>query len=299
VGEIVCATGGTACLSLSAHTTDATHAIRFTASSGQSFIDNASVRTNELTYNASNGAGIRKTDAFGGIILFAGRIDYLTIDRLQLQIANATSSGGYLVFDGGQGGTHVVFQDLLLSTLSTSGSTSVNWAPLLARNVLLVNRTSAAANGFNHSAAINGTYIGVGAVRISGATVGGTAFARAAGVPILQSSYSFGYSTASATGWDGTNSKNNATDQSSIAGSSNQTSVTYTSSSPFTSAASAFDFRPVTAAPGLAANGYLDATNAPNDITGSLRPSTPTIGPWELLPATPSTAPTVRRRVIR
>jgi hypothetical protein len=35
----------------------------------------------------------------------------------------------------------------------------------------------------------------------------------------------------------------------------------------------------------LAANGFLDGTNAPNDISKTARANPPTIGAWELIAA--------------
>src|ERR1035437_9016454 len=49
---------------LAAHTTNSTHTLLLTAAAGQSFQDNANVRTNALKYNVSNGVGIRSTAGY-------------------------------------------------------------------------------------------------------------------------------------------------------------------------------------------------------------------------------------------
>ncbi len=53
-------------LNVSGSTTDATRYKELTTYAGASFVDNAGVQTNALRYNASNGAGIRNSYAWGG-----------------------------------------------------------------------------------------------------------------------------------------------------------------------------------------------------------------------------------------
>jgi hypothetical protein len=57
-------TGGGSILTLTGHTTDASHTITLTTGPGQSFRDNANVQTNALRYNAANGVAIT-SDAGG------------------------------------------------------------------------------------------------------------------------------------------------------------------------------------------------------------------------------------------
>jgi hypothetical protein len=68
-------------------------------------------------------------------------------------------------------------------------------------------------------------------------------------------------------------------------GANAQHSVSYTSATPFTDGAAAtLDCRAI-AATALAGNGAKDATNAPNDISGTVRATACTIGVWELAAA--------------
>jgi hypothetical protein len=75
----------------------------------------------------------------------------------------------------------------------------------------------------------------------------------------------------------------NATDLASgLPGSTgNHHNVIYSAGGPFVDAAGLNDLRPVVGS-SLFQNGYLDTTNAPNDITGLARGTSPTIGAWEV-----------------
>jgi hypothetical protein len=74
-------TGSSTLLSLSGHTTDASHTITLTTGAGQSFRDNANVQTNALAYNVNNGVGLRLTDSYANVI--ACFDSYVTISNLQ------------------------------------------------------------------------------------------------------------------------------------------------------------------------------------------------------------------------
>lgn len=283
-------TGTGTLVTFSALTTDSTHTVTVTAAAGQSYRDNASVRTNALKYNVSNGVGVRKTDDYSNLFLMSGVVNYLTISRLQLS-KSATGPGSSIYHDTA-GGANLVLRDLICEHLGNSGTGIFVSGGALLVNVLFIARSSNAITAFGQgNAGGNATFIACGAVRPSDFTAGGTGFNRSYGSPVLTSCYSFGFTTASSSGF-GAGSSNNATEQSSIAGSSNQTSMTYNSSTPFTNAAdSTRDFRSI-ASTSLVANGLLDATNAPNDISGTARPSNSDIGVWQVA----SSSPTVVQR---
>src|SRR6478672_9252824 len=61
-------TGSATLLTLSGHTTDASHTITLTTGPGQSFRDNANVQTNALNYSSSSGVGINSSVAYAGTI---------------------------------------------------------------------------------------------------------------------------------------------------------------------------------------------------------------------------------------
>lgn len=252
-------------------------------------MDNGNVRTNALRYNRANGVAIRKTDDFGSLFAITGAVDYLSITRLQLS-KSATSTGGIIV-NMQASVNHAFFKDLIIEHAGNSGNVATVAGSLGAPkwiNVLIIQKSNSAVTCIEAQGGSQ-AFIGVGCVKTG--TAGGTAFNRTGGTPTLVNSYAFGFTTASSGTWGTSN--NNATDQSSITGSSNQTSVSYSTSTFTNITGGSEDFRVVSGA-SLIANGVLDATNAPNDISGSTRPNPPTIGPWEQNPAGGSA---VRRRV--
>lgn len=266
-------------------TTDATRFIDLYAASGQSFQDNANVRTNALKYNVSNGVGIRKTDNYTGCIKVGSQ--YTRVRRLQLKHDTGTLGNQYVLqIISGNGTADFSFgKDLVIEAGSSPASAVNSWQSIMV-NILSIGLDSSAGGSLGDTDNAS-TWIGCGAVRCADKTAGGTAFLANYGTNVLQSCYCFGFSTA--TGGSGTwggASKNNATNLASgLPGSSNQHSVTYNQTTPFTDAnLSTRDLRSI-ASTSLAANGFLDATNAPNDISGTARTATPTIGVWEIASA--------------
>ncbi len=261
-------------------TQDATRYKELTTAAGQSFSDNASVRTNALRYNVSNGCGHRVNSnysgAFGGVGL--GKLS-------RWQIANDGTGGACA-------GPTVGPQEArdLICEARAGGGGAVGVGPQgLVVNVLAVAYGSGV--GFTGGAAYGGgatVFIGCAAMRPTDvSSAGRTGFSSAGGSCVLTSCVSFGSATpASAGGWSGSSSYNATEASSGLPGSNNQHSVTYTAATPFEQASSggALDFRAI-AATDLDGNGFLDATNAPEDISNSTRPSSPTIGVWELSPA--------------
>src|SRR5215471_8228316 len=98
----------TSTLSFSGHTTDSTHTITLTTGPGQSFRDNASVRTNPLVYDASKGVGVRITTANA---LLTVSDNFVTISNLQLY---KVASGSRVVNVGGSGPTNMQLLDCIL-----------------------------------------------------------------------------------------------------------------------------------------------------------------------------------------
>ncbi len=266
-------------LSISGFTTSTSHKIIFTAAAGQSFQDAAGVRTNALKYNQSNGVGLRTTVDYTGSVI---NVDNANIQVTRLQV-KADGSHDIGIAAESASTSNVLLQDCICQGVSRltfgiygSGCLAINVCGYLS---------GSSGNGCNIK---NGAKaIGCVLIRDPAQTAAGTGAVSAYTNSVLQSCAFFGFSTCvSASGWDTTNSKNNATDQSSgLPGSSNQHSVTFNSTSPFTNAAAASLNLIAIAATTLAANGFLDGTNAPNDISGYARAATPTIGAWEITAA--------------
>lgn len=256
-------------------TADATRYLELTAATGQSFQDHASVRTNALRYNQSNGVAVTITNNYASTI---GGNNCGRVSRLQIRNV---------------GSNYVTLNLLVLKDCLCEGGGAVvrtsytGVADMTCINVVAIANGSG-GYGFQNSTTYGGTthFIACTAVRPSNITAASTGFYNGGGgTNRLKSCASFGFSTAAdAAGWSTANCFNNATDQASgLPGSSNQHSVTYSGTTPFTQAdaTGSLDFRAI-AATSLAANGYLDSTNAPNDISGYARAASPTIGAWEI-----------------
>lgn len=263
-------------LDIGGTTTDATRYVELTAAAGQSFQDAGGVRSNALRYNQSNGVGVRKTGLYGYTIR-VNTVQFTRISRLQIKSESSLAMSQ-------TGLTSGTIRDVLADANSTA-AVIANDGTCDYRNVVAVTRN---ASGDGFQLGHGSTLIGCTAIRPSDISAAGAGFAQSGyGTDrVIQSCASFGFTNAySGAGWDTTNSKNNASDAGSLPGSSNQTSVTYSQFTPFTDAdKDSLDLRSI-AATSLAANGFLDGTNAPNDISGTARANPPTIGHWEIVSA--------------
>lgn len=282
-------TGNNPSVEFSGVTVDATRYIELTAATGQSFQDHANVRTNALRYNQANGVGIRKTgNYYGGI---RNHLNYLRVSRLQFK-HDATFSYNSFEGVGSNESSSSLYKDLIIENAASTGGRIVvqAWSSTLV-NVIAISRSDAGVAFEARSAC---TLIGCLAIRPSDLTAADTAFACVYTASVLQSCACFGFTTATSGSWTGSN---NATELASgLPGTSNQHSVSYTQTTPWTDAdKDSQDFRAI-AATSLAANGLYDGPNAPNDISGTARSNPPTIGPWELVAAGPAAMDTRRNR---
>lgn len=278
-------------LTISGETTSATCYLELTTATGQSFQDNASVRTNPLFYDQSKGVGVRNTGSY-----VAGTIVVLVqnVRISKLQIYRDGTSGACISNDTNANTTAPgIYKDLLCRSRSATalaspgaaglyvfgGSQVINCAVILS---------GAAGDGILMGGAVASTMTGCTVARTSnnaaagnGVTVGGSATGS-----ILQSTAIFGFTvparTPLATYFTGGGFNATEVAATTLPGSSNQYSVTYSSVTPFTVGdVTGGNFSAITST-SLAGNGFLDATNAPNDITGYARPASPTIGAWQI-----------------
>ena len=273
--------GGT---SLGSHTTDVTHDLTLTAAAGQSFQDNANIRTNALRYNVSNGVGIKSTTGYSSA-LASINVKYLTVSRLQFLSAGNSGNTGCRFYNTDTSTDIGLVKDCIFEKSGTGIGYCLCVQGLMVVNVLVIYNSNIAPAATVGALQLEyGTAVGCTIVRPSNKTIGGYGIGRGYGTSIIESCAVFGFSTSNNTGFSAS-SKNNATNLSSIVGSAAQTSITYSSATPFqngTSAASAHDFRAIVST-SLAANGFNDSSNAPNDISGTARAASPTIGVWELI----------------
>lgn len=258
----------TAKVVISGQTTDATRYVWLTAAAGQSFQDHASARTNPLVYDQSKGVGIR-----GGpdhlVQIYA---DYTRVERLQIKLTSATYGSRSPIWFNTS--AHAVLADCLCEAtagqVAPRGSSPGDW---IAKNCLFlanysggdvvaggykgifINCTIARSTAYSSAGYINGGY--------------GLKFTNCAIFGVLGFAGSFDSA-----------SSYNATDLASgLPGSTgNQHSVTFANCFESTTN----DFRLKAGSPLIDA-GNTDATNAPNDITGTARDATTDgdIGAWE------------------
>jgi hypothetical protein len=270
-------------------TSDATRYKELTAAAGQSFQDQAGVRTNALTYDVTKGVALRYTGSY--VMTLDAQDQFVHVSRLQIA---ADGSQASLIGNSNTGAAgNGLFKDLVCTGrgggtfvpgMWFSGGTIVNLS-----YILQVTPPSVAFRS-DHSLVIGCTIAKTTDVGAAGVGLNATYGSPNA---ILESCAIFGFATpTNGAGWDTTNSQHNATDAASgLSGSvGNQFNVTYSATTPFTQAGlTGNDFRPI-AGTALAANGFLNAGVVPNDISGTQRGAIPTIGAWELAsaPATPA-----------
>lgn len=259
-------------LTISGHT--GAYDITLKCATGQSWTDNANVRTNAKKYNQSNGVGFNCSGSYLTVFYIAQARFFLTGLQIkgtgyQCRPINAGDASDTIIRD--------VFVDS--DDTNSTGLTVAGSSAKVINTTVYYRNTASSAFGILSSAQA----ISCDAIRDPAVTATGTGFSALYGTNVLQSCTAFGFTDpASASPWHATNSKYNACNNASgLPGTNNQHSVTFSATAPWTSATAAtLDLRPI-ASTSLIDNGYLDSTNAPNDCTATARDSTPTIGSWE------------------
>lgn len=256
-------TAASALLLVSGQTTDATRNITFKCAAGQSFRDHASVRSNALFYNASNGVAWRVTGSYTQCVRV--ETNYTTFDGLQIAAPDATAARGIIV-----AANNVTVRNSIVYARDcfrdVGGPTG-----LLIVNNLLVSRAGQIYSG----AASSGRCEYNTMVRTtSGGTVATTTYA----TMTIENNAIFNFTTGWTAGTGGTvNGGYNCTDLASAPGSNNQVSKTF--ANQFESTAT--DFRAKASGSDLA-NGTPATSYATVDISNTARSATtPWIGCWE------------------
>lgn len=270
-------TGSTTLCTLSGHTTDASHTITLTTGAGQSFRDNASVRSNALRYNATNGVGITSTIA-GTVIVVSDQNVVIS----NLQIKNTGGYGPALKTIGTN--TVVDFCILASARESVAADGSQKY-----RNTLMYTTTGAIGALCNSN-----SFSGIGGPAFyfcnflvpSDLTAASEAFNGAYSTGTMENCAVFNCTAANAgsTTWTFT------TCMTDIASPPTGFSGGKTYGNQFvTTTAAAFDAREKTGAD-LQGAGTSDATNGATDISGTARPQGGKwdIGAWELTSAAPA-----------
>lgn len=142
-----------ALLNVSGSTTDATRYKELTTYAGASFVDNASVQTNALRYNASNGAAIRGTYAWAGPVAVGE--NYFRISKLQISSTTTVALNG--------SNTGLIVDKCIIENSGTTNEALKTYGACIVKNSLIVGRsTGVIALLSNGTAAYNTTFVRTG-----------------------------------------------------------------------------------------------------------------------------------------
>lgn len=255
----------TASLSVGGITQDATRYVWLTAAAGQSFQDHASVRTNPLRYDQSKGVGVRRTTGYT-TVLDLGSVTRLSRFQAECTTGNSLSvscSSGAVVTDcilqgnvQGTGSAQTWINDAFTYPAAGQGFGNCQLSILIGCTALFPTDRGTATffmNVGNYSSPVT-----------------------------LTSCAIFGYTNITDDNTKLSGCSFNVTSSASFPGSNNTTGASFSQFAPFIDAdKDSLDLRALTAG-ALAGAGLLDATNAPNDISGFTRPASPTAGAWQL-----------------
>lgn len=270
------------------HITDATRYIELTTATGESFRDHADVLTNALTYNISNGVGIRKTGSYSTVI---GLDDnFIRVSNLQFSTGTGTLNAGSL--RTGSGANNILIRDCIFQSsgnanvvrFAGSGSTGkiINCTVVVTPGGSIT--TIGIEASFDAPLIINCTVICL----FPGSTgIGINKNGSSADSTIVKNTVILGFGTAMDTGAWGAGTDYNATDDTTLpVGSNNLTSLTAANQIENISDLASLDMRVKTGSD-IEGEGLRDASNTNDlDIIGQDRsigvsPNGPTIGAWE------------------
>ena len=263
-------------LYITGSTTSAAAYKEYTAGAGNSFQDHANVRTNGLRYNASNGAALKNTAAYGSVV----RLDenYGRVNRLQLLL---TTFGSYCFRSNNAFWTlkDCIVECTRMYCLLIDSNTN-DWKLI---NCVFINDQATADGNLmqNGGLVLNCTF-----VRPSNHAAAGTMTVGNYSTQTWTNVAFFGYTTRQS----GSSTRNFtycATDLAAPTGTGNIGALTYANQFEQPSnASSVMDFRMKSGAD-LDNAGNTDATNAPNDISATVRAAglDGDIGAWELVAA--------------
>jgi hypothetical protein len=260
-------TAGSA-LTISGQTTDATRYIVLTCATGQSFKDNANVRSNALTYNAANGVAIRDTAAYAAVIT-------CTVANTQFIGLQVSGTGTSVICLTLGSGTNCLAQQCIFVGKGNAGDGVVSAAgggTHKAINCLIVVQSNAYFGVSFGMSCYGCTIVNTGTAGTSAVIISSTA------VTVFKNCAFFRFSTFLSSGTAPTSETFDATD---LAAPTSTNAANDTNSLVFANQfASTVDLRALSTS-GLNV-GTPDSTNTPTDITGTTRSaSTPYCGCWE------------------
>lgn len=267
----------TGALTIAGSTSDATRYKELTCAAGQSFMDNASVQTNELRFNQSNGVGVSRSTNYAPVVT----LDEAYCRVSKIQVAFTGSSGSAITSHSGTPKTNTVIDFCISEASANAGPTSAYGSTQIIRNTLMVNRgtsPSQIAGLRNGASMVNCTLVATKAAATvalvgaySAATVKNCAIFNCTAVGSgTAANYTTCYTSAAS---PPTGCTQVAYDTSTGSGFENTTDSTR-------------DFR-IKSTSAMINVGTTDATNAPIDIAGTSRPSGAAydVGCWEYVSA--------------
>lgn len=273
-------------LVIAGSTTDATHYTELTTETGASFRDNASVQSNALKYNASNGASISQDGGSANVIEIEE--NFFRMSKLQVK-GTPTGGSNYPTCFDGLSGTYggVIIDGCIFETHNTNyvGRLQCASASVLKNCVLAqLGESAGAIFGCSFStnlATYNNSFVAADDLTTPPAN-------------LFNNDFASGY-TSKNDAWygGGTTTLRTSSNGTWTTGFSDCSTVPtgVTGSGSFSGAfqnvnASTQDWRAKTGG-NLIDNGTTDSTNAPVDIAGTSRPSGSAydIGAWELVQA--------------
>ena len=262
-----------ATLTVSGSTTDATRYKELTTGAGASFRDHASVQTNALKYNASNGVGIRSSEQYASTISVSEANFHMS--KLQVQ-HNVVTQANRALFSGAN---TTVLDGCIFENLANSGAIRLDGTGTVS-DCLMIKRISGTGpllTTINGAAFINCTFVQPDDLATMPTN-------------LLDCRYStHNFKNCAIFAGDSTKAIGGNTSfttcYTDVTGTTGLTQVTYANQFQNINDATR-DFRLKSGADCIN-NGTTDSTNAPIDIAGTARPSGSAydVGCWEFVAA--------------
>lgn len=259
-----------------------TNTVTLTCGTGQSFRDNASVQSNALRYNQSNGVGISGNIDYGTSISVTG--DHFIMDGLQVKNASGHPQGALVVTALATTLSCTIQNSIFQGSMRSNGNFVVDIARSVTLQNCLILSTGTSGSGLRGTRADNISSVAIDLTVVSSNSSGGTG---------ITSQYTPGMATTNCavagftTDYSGTAdaaSTNNATDKGSFGGTnfggSGQASIVgATEWQSVTNGSEDYRVKSSTSVK-LKGNG---ATSGPSsDIVGTTRSAPYTIGAWQV-----------------
>jgi len=268
-------TGASNLLTLSGHTTDASHTITLTTGAGQGFRDNANVQTNALRYNPANGVGISCSGSYATAI----KVDDNNVFLSKLQVRTTGNLGGVALDCTGY---PVTVQFCILENRGAGYTAMLEGGGTISNSLIVSTDASASSRAGLWIGGVSNVYFCTICCTSDAAHNAGAAFQIWYGTHTIENTAAFGWGAFNI-GLGGTTTHTTCVTDLASPPAGWTGGKTYANQFQNTTTASG-DFRAKTGAD-LQGAGTADVTNGATDIVGTARPQSAKwdIGCWELL----------------